>query len=105
MLICHRLAVLLHKLREIGCGPFRTEAGEFRCKCPAHDDSSPSLYLRTTEDRILVHCHAGCTTDEVCDRLDHNVADLFLDADEPWVDADGVASGHDAADGAHAGVA
>lgn len=31
------------------------------CRCPAHDDRSPSLSVAQTRDgRPLVHCHAGC---------------------------------------------
>jgi len=33
-----------------------------------------------------VRCGAGCTTAAVCDALDHNLADLFFDPDEPWVE-------------------
>lgn len=30
-------------------------------RCPAHDDSTPSLSIRETRDgKLLVHCHAGC---------------------------------------------
>ena len=36
-------------------GPDRWSA-----RCPAHDDSSPSLSVRVTDDRILLYCHAGC---------------------------------------------
>src|SRR5262249_15910313 len=58
---------------------------------------------------ILIRCNAGCTTDEVCDRLDHAVTDLFFDGDEPWIGADGalddVAGVHDAADSVHGDVA
>jgi putative DNA primase/helicase len=36
------------------------------CKCPAHEDSSPSLSVSETADgRVLVKCHAGCTQDKV----------------------------------------
>lgn len=30
------------------------------CKCPAHDDHTPSLSLVERDGKILVHCHAGC---------------------------------------------
>jgi len=30
-------------------------------RCPAHDDRRPSLSVAVREDRVLVHCHAGCT--------------------------------------------
>jgi hypothetical protein len=107
-MIPYKLATLLNKVKASGFGPIRKENGEFRCRCPAHDDSGPSLYIRLAEDRLLVRCNGGCTLDEVCDRLDHAVADLFLGEDEPWVDADdvdGVTGAPDAADGAHDGVA
>jgi hypothetical protein len=98
----YKLLVLLNKIQEIGCGPISRSGGELRCRCPAHDDNGPSLYIRTTEDRVLVRCSAGCATEEVCDRIDHDVADLFLDADDLWVDPDGdVVTGQDAEDGAH----
>jgi hypothetical protein len=112
MYVPYKLAVLLHKLREDGGGPIRQQGGEFRCHCPAHDDGGPSLYLGLTEDRILIRCNAGCTPEEVCNRLDHAVADLFFDGDEPWIDADGAAGAldgaedpHGAADGDHDGAA
>jgi len=31
------------------------------CHCPAHQDSSPSLSVTWRDDRLLVHCHAGCS--------------------------------------------
>src|SRR5262245_15304419 len=37
---------------------------------------------------ILIHCGAGCSYEEVCERLDHDTADLFLQPDESEVDVD-----------------
>jgi hypothetical protein len=84
----YRLAVLLRKLHEAGCGPIRPAKGELRCRWPAHDDGTPSLYLGVTADRILVRCGAACTAEAVCDRLDHDLGDLFLDGDAAWVEVD-----------------
>ena len=44
--------------------------GEWRgsgglCRCPAHDDRSPSLSVRPGERRLLFHCFAGCETRNV----------------------------------------
>jgi hypothetical protein len=34
--------------------------------CPAHKDERPSLsWRRTADHRLLVHCFAGCTFDEI----------------------------------------
>ncbi len=30
------------------------------CRCPAHDDRSPSLSVRPGRTRLLLHCFAGC---------------------------------------------
>ena len=39
-------------------------------RCPAHDDTTPSLSIRDTEDgRVLVKCHAGCQQTAVLDAL------------------------------------
>lgn len=38
--------------------------------CPAHDDHSPSLSVNEGEDgRVLIHCFAGCSIDQVCTAL------------------------------------
>ncbi len=45
-------------------------SGEWRCRCPAHDDSDPSLWLRQADDgKILLHCFAGCSQDSVIGAL------------------------------------
>jgi hypothetical protein len=84
----YKFAVLLKKLHGAGCGPIRKEGAEFRCRCPAHDDHGPSLYVATTAGKILLNCKGGCTCQAVCDRLDHAVADLNYASDEPWVEVD-----------------
>lgn len=37
----------------------------FMCCCPAHDDRSPSLSITDADNKILLHCFAGCTFEEV----------------------------------------
>ena len=34
--------------------------GNYLCRCPAHDDQSPSLSIRDHGGKALVHCFAGC---------------------------------------------
>lgn len=48
-------------------GIWRGTRGE--CRCPAHDDGSPSLSVRLGDTAILFHCFAGCTTVEVLKAL------------------------------------
>jgi hypothetical protein len=43
----------------------RRVGGGWAARCPAHDDRSPSLSIHDTDDnKVLVHCHAGC--DQEC---------------------------------------
>lgn len=46
-------------------------------QCPAHEDRSPSLSVRRAEDRVLVHCFAGCSIDEITAALGITTASLF----------------------------
>jgi len=41
-------------------GGRRLKSGHWIAKCPAHDDSNPSLSIGEAGGRVLVHCHAGC---------------------------------------------
>jgi putative DNA primase/helicase len=34
-------------------------------KCPAHDDRNPSLSIRVDQGKVLLHCHAGCSQQNV----------------------------------------
>lgn len=45
--------------------------------CPAHPDSTPSLKVTPSIERVLLYCHAGCTQDAVTDALGLHRADLF----------------------------
>lgn len=50
----------------------------FISKCPAHDDRSPSLSIALThDDRILIHCHAGCGADAVLGAVGLEMTVLF----------------------------
>jgi putative DNA primase/helicase len=56
----------------------RSEGDQFVARCPAHDDSRPSLVVSQGGDgRILVSCRAGCQTAAVLDALNLTWSDLF----------------------------
>ncbi len=42
---------------------------KFIACCPAHDDHNPSLSVEEVAGKVLVHCHAGCSQDEVISAL------------------------------------
>ena len=53
----------------------------YTASCPAHDDRIPSLSVTQADDgRILLCCHAGCCTKDICAALGISLGDLFPDS-------------------------
>jgi len=51
----------------------------WKARCPAHDDTNPSLTVSEGDDeRCLVHCFAGCTGQQVTAALGMQMSDLFV---------------------------
>jgi len=48
------------------------------CKCPSHDDKTPSLSIRETNDgTVLVHDFGGCSPSDILASVGLQLADLF----------------------------
>lgn len=59
-------------------GVRQTAADRWVARCPAHDDSSPSLAIRELPNgELLIHDFAGCSTERVLDAIGLEFADLF----------------------------
>ena len=57
-----------------------TAHGKYVARCPAHDDKSPSLAIKDCGDgRILLHCFAGCETEDVLCAVGLTFSDLMPD--------------------------
>jgi putative DNA primase/helicase len=69
------LEFILHKLS----GVRRNGAG-YQARCPAHEDHNPSLSITEADGTILLHCHAGCTTEAICKAFRIELRDLFSEA-------------------------
>ncbi len=54
-----------------------TGTDQWVARCPAHEDKSPSLSITEKDDRVLIHCHAGCYVNEVVDAVGLKITDLF----------------------------
>ena len=45
-------------------------SSEWEARCPAHEDQRASLSISIGDDgRTLLHCHAGCPTEEIVGKL------------------------------------
>ena len=66
-------------------GKVRGRNGSWTAQCPAHEDKSPSLSVRETEDgRVLVHCFGGCDVQSVLGAVGMDMTDLFSDRPERY---------------------
>ena len=65
-----RLLSCLEKVRKTG-------PDSFMACCPAHADKSASLSIRQIDEKILVHCFAGCSVHEVLGAVGMEISDLF----------------------------
>jgi len=74
---------MLERLHRLGGNPRPVSGEGHKALCPAHDDHNPSLSVKRGDDgRVLVHCHAGCSTESVVDALSLTMADLAPPSDE-----------------------
>ena len=60
-------------------GVIRNGEGRWMAKCPAHDDRSPSLSIKDTGTRTLIHCFAGCEASEVLAAVGLTWQDIIRD--------------------------
>lgn len=77
--------------------------GTWTARCPAHDDTNPSLSITDGRDgRVLLKCHGGCSLDAIVGAMGLQERDLFndqahdgkrgaplVDAEYPYVDEQG----------------
>lgn len=71
------IKLIIKKLTEAGCAPAQNSSG-WQSRCPAHDDSQPSLSVSESDDgKVLLRCHAGCTTEKIVAGIGLTMADLF----------------------------
>ncbi len=73
---------ILNRLEKVR--PSVTHKDAWTARCPAHEDRSPSLSVRLTSDRILLHCHAGCDVEDVLRALGASWGDICPERDIPY---------------------
>ena len=59
-------------------GVKETGYGKYLSRCPSHDDRSPSLAIKEEGDgHILLHCFAGCETENVLAAIGLTFSDVM----------------------------
>ena len=67
-----RVKELLERLDHV-----RPYGGGWTARCPAHEDKRSSLAVAETDDRLLLHCFAGCAIEQITASLGLELRDLF----------------------------
>src|SRR6185503_16371800 len=68
---------IIYKLQNV-----KPSGAGWSAKCPAHNDNKNSLSVELGSDnRILLCCHAGCSTGEINSALSVEMHDLFSNLD------------------------
>ena len=56
----------------------RRNGSSWMATCPAHADKNPSLSIKVSGGKILLHCFGGCTVEAICSALGIKVCELFV---------------------------
>lgn len=70
------IEALLNRLQ----GVHSRGSGKWSARCPAHADKSPSLSIRETDTKLLIHCFAGCAPKVIVEAMGLALTDLFTDS-------------------------
>lgn len=61
-------------------GVIRSNDKQYIARCPAHDDKNASLSVSVGDNgKVLMYCHAGCSTKDICSAIGIKESDLFND--------------------------
>lgn len=75
----HPVARLLARLEAHGCRAKQNGKG-WMALCPTHHDRRPSLSVDEGDGgTVLLYCHAGCKTEDICRALGLDLRDLMSD--------------------------
>lgn len=65
-------------------GVIRSNDKQYTARCPAHDDKNASLSVSVGDNgKVLMYCHAGCSTKDICSAVGIKESDLFPDQPKP----------------------
>lgn len=67
------LNILLQRLQKVQ----RIGEGRYKAICPAHDDHSPSLAIKESDGRLLLHCFCGCETADILAAIGLDFLDIM----------------------------
>ena len=73
-MITNKLDKILEKFNNV-----KKTSNGYKVQCPCHNDKNPSLDITCKGGNILMHCHAGCKTEDILERVNLSMKDLFIE--------------------------
>jgi hypothetical protein len=72
------MQTVIGRLEQSGKQP-RQHGNQYQARCPAHNDNNPSLSIApgTEPDQVLLHCHAGCSIEDITAAIGLEPKDLY----------------------------
>lgn len=72
------MQTVIGRLEQSGKQP-RQQGNSYQARCPAHNDNNPSLSVSpgTEPDQVLMHCHAGCSIEDITAAIGLEPKDLY----------------------------
>lgn len=65
--------------------PLPGKDGEWECRCPAHEDHKPSLWIKDRAGKMVIACRAGCDRRAIIEAAGLTWGDLFVTTDKPRI--------------------
>jgi len=63
---------LLSRLEKV-----KGRGGSYVACCPAHPDKTPSLAIKESDGKIILHCFAGCAVADIVGAVGMDITELF----------------------------
>jgi hypothetical protein len=74
-----QLENLLSRLTKV-----KGRAGNYVACCPAHEDKTPSLAVKEQDGKIILHCFAGCSVENIVGAVGMDMTDLFPPSEQRY---------------------
>ena len=73
-MITNKLDKILEKFNNV-----KKTSNGYKVQCPCNNDKNPSLDITCKDRNILMHCHAGCKAEDILEKVNLSMKDLFIE--------------------------
>jgi len=64
---------------------YQSGTDQYQCLCPVHNDKNASLGIKFQDDKVIMHCFAGCQTEDILKSIGLTWNDIMPNSvDDDW---------------------